>query len=433
MSVLTWPVALSTLIFVLTYVGILTERIHRTLVTTLGALAMICVGTWLSFYSPEQAVEATDPNTLALLFGMMVIVALFQTTGFFEYVAIQAAKLARGRPWLVFVALGLATTIVSMLLDNVTTIILMIPVTMSLTDILGVPMIPFLVGEVMLSNIGGVATLIGDPPNILIGSAANLTFMDFLVHLAPIVIVVWAVAQILLLFMFRRDLARTPANLDRLMSMDAKRAITDPKTTRRMLIVLGATMILFFIHGSIHLESGIVAVLGASAGLVWLWPEIRDVLKHLHWDVLLFFIGLFIIVGGLEASGALDIVAEAIAGLTTHGMVFAALAILWTAAIMSAIVDNVPFTIAMLPILVGLGARGVDVGPLWWALALGVGFGGNATPVGATANVIVMSCSKKTDTPITTKAWIKHGLPTALLSCTVASFLVVIAIYIGLF
>ena len=433
MSDLNWPIILSTIIFILTYVGILAERIHRTLVTLVGAIAMICVGTWLAFYSPHQAVESTDPNTIALLFGMMVIVSLFQTTGFFEYLAIHAVKLAKGRPWLVFVTLGLATTVVSMLLDNVTTIILMIPVTMSLTDILGVPMTPFLIGEVMLSNIGGVATLIGDPPNIMIGSAANLTFTDFIVHLAPIVLVTWAVAQLLLLFLFRRELTQTPSNLDRLMSMDAKRAITDGKTARKMLIVLAGTMLLFFVHGFIHLESGTVAVIGASIGLVWLMPEIGNVLKKVHWDVLLFFIGLFIIVGGLEAAGTLDIVAEAIAGLTSYGMVIASLAILWTAAIMSAIVDNVPFTIAMLPILVGLGARGVDVGPLWWALSLGVGFGGNATPVGATANVICMSFSEKTDSPISTASWIRKGLPTALLSCTVASILMIIAIYAGLF
>jgi Na+/H+ antiporter NhaD/arsenite permease-like protein len=423
----------STAIFLLTYVGILTERIHRTLIVLVGAVAMVCIGTWLSFYSPQQASEAADANTIALLLGMMVIVGLFQTTGFFEYLAIQAAKLARGRPWVLFIYLGLATSLVSMVLDNVTTIILMIPVTMSLADILGIPMMPFLVGEVMLSNIGGVATLIGDPPNILIGSAAGLTFTDFLTHLAPIVLVVWIVAQGLLLLIFRGPLSKRPENIDRLLAMDARRAVTDPKTTRRMLTVLAMTVVLFFVHERIGLESGLVAILGASLGLVVIWPEMRTVLREVHWDVLLFFIGLFVIVGGLEAAGTLEIVASAIASLTRHGIVLASLVVLWAAALMSAVVDNVPFTIAMLPILAGLGARGIPVGPLWWALALGVGFGGNATPVGATANVIAISFSEKVGAPITARSWLRRGLPIALVTCAVASVLDVLAVHFGLF
>lgn len=428
-----WPIALSTAIFVLTYAGILTERVHRTLVAVIGAVAMLVAGTWFSFYSSEEAVEATDANTIFLLFGMMVIVGLFRRTGFFEYVAIRAAKLARGKPWLLFIYLALATTLVSMVLDNVTTIILMIPITMSLADILGVPMIPFLIGEVMLSNIGGVATLIGDPPNILIGSAAGLSFMDFLTHLAPIVIVTWIVAMGLLLLLFRSELTMKPKNIDRLLAMDERSVITDRSGTRRMLSVLAGTIVLFFIHERIRLESGTVALMGASAGLLCIWPNLKETLREVHWDVLLFFIGLFVIVGGLEASGALDVVATAIASMTSHGIVLASLAILWSSALMSALVDNVPFTIAMLPILAGLEAQGIAVGPLWWALALGVGLGANATPIGATSNVLVISCSEKTRSPITARAWIKRGVPTALAACAVASVLDVVAIYVGLF
>ena len=347
--------------------------------------------------------------------------------------AIFAAKLARGKPWLLFIYLGLTTTIVSMFLDNVTTIILMIPVTMSLADILGLPMTPFLIGEVMLSNVGGVATLIGDPPNILIGSAANLSFNDFILHLGPIVLVVWMFAQGLLLFMYRETLWHTPTRIGGLATMKPRQAITDPKTTKRMLTVLAATIVLFFLHDSLGLESGIVALIGASAGLLWIWPDVRKALEEVHWDVLLFFVGLFVIVGGLEAAGALDIIANAISKLTTHGIVLASLVVLWSSALMSAVIDNVPFTIAMLPILAGLQAQGVPVGPLWWALALGVGFGGNATPVGATANVIAMSASEKAGQPISAQTWIRKGVPTALVACLIASVLDVLAIYIGLF
>ena len=433
MPSINWPILGSTLIFVVTFIGILTERVHRTLVAIMGAVVMVTVGTWLSFYSPEQAVEATDSNTIMLLLGMMIIVALFHTTGFFQYLAIWAAKLARGKPWFLFVYLGVATTLVSMLLDNVTTIILMIPVTLSLADILGIPVVPFLVSEVMLSNVGGVATLIGDPPNILIGSAAGFSFTDFLVHLAPIVVVTWLVCQVMLLLLFRSDLKHPAQNVDKLQKMDPRRALTDPRTTRRMLIVLAGTLILFFLHDLLHLETGTVAMFGASGGLLWLWPKIRETLARVQWDVLLFFVALFIIVGGMQAAGTLGIVAAGISTLMGHGVVVGSLVILWTAAIMSAVVDNVPFTIVMLPILAGLGAHGVDVTPLWWALALGVGFGGNATPIGATANVIAISISKETDTPITSKAWIRRGQPIAIASCVVASVLDVIGIYIGLF
>jgi Na+/H+ antiporter NhaD/arsenite permease-like protein len=426
-------VAVSAAIFALTYIGILMERLHRSLVVLVGAVFMLCLGQWMGFYSIDLAIESTDSNTIMLLFGMMVVVALFQETGFFEYLAIVAAKLARGKAWVLFLYLGLTTSIVSMFLDNVTTIILMIPVTMSLADILDLPMTPFLIGEVMLSNIGGVATLIGDPPNILIGSAAHLSFMDFIVHVSPIVLVVWVAVQAALLFMFRKTLWHTPTRIEGLSEMNPKHALTDPKTTKRMLAVLAGTILLFFVHDLLHLESGIVALIGASVGLYWIWPNVRETLRRVHWDVLIFFIGLFVIVGGLEHSGTLTIVARGISALTTHGIVLASLVVLWASALMSAVVDNVPFTIAMLPILAGLQAQGVSVGPLWWALALGVGFGGNATPVGATANVIAISASERAGQSITTRTWLSKGIPAALLACLVASALDVLAIYAGLF
>jgi Na+/H+ antiporter NhaD/arsenite permease-like protein len=428
-----WPIIASTGIFLLTYAGILVQALHRTVVVLIGAVAMLCFGSWFSFYSPQQAVDATDSNTITLLLGMMIIVSLFRASGFFEFIAIRAARVARGRPWRLFILLGLATSVISMLLDNVTTIILMIPITMSIADILDIPVIPFLVGEAMLSNIGGVATLIGDPPNILIGSAAGLTFTDFVVHLTPIVIFVWGAVVAFLVISYRRSLSAPSHNVDRLQQMDARRALTDPRTARRMLVVLAATVLLFFVHDQIGLESGIVALLGAAAGLLAILPNLRTALQSVHWDVLLFFIGLFVIVGGLEASGALTLVASTLAGLSRYGVILTSLVILWAAALMSALVDNVPFTIAMLPILTGLAVHGVSAAPFWWALALGVGFGGNATPVGATANVIVISFSERARSPITTREWLRRGLPAALIACTAASILVVAAVAIGIF
>lgn len=428
MSEWNWPSILSIAVFALTYLGILTEKVHRTLVALAGVVVMVRIGTWAHFYSSVGAIQAVDQNTVTLLFGMMVLVSLLKETGFFEYVAIRAARAARGRPWLLFASLGLATSLISMILDNVTTIILMIPVTLSIADILGASMIPFLIGEVMLSNFGGVATLVGDPPNILIGTAAGFSFTDFLTHLAPIVLFVWVLAQGILLVFFRRTLFAVPTNAARLREMNPMEALTDRRSARRLLIVLGTVVVLFFIHEQIGLESGVVALLGATAGLLWLWPDVRCVLHGVHWDALIFFVGLFVIVGGLEAAGALDIAANAVGSLTTHGIALAALLLLWLAGIMSAVADNVPFPIAMRPVLAALSARGVYTAPLWWALALGVGFGGNATPVGATSNVIAISVSERTGSPIGAKLWLKHGIPIAFASCVLASLLLFAAI-----
>jgi len=431
-NLVTGPLIISTLLFVVTYVGILSGKIHRTIVALSGAVLMIAVGTWLSFYDMHQAVEAIDFGTITLLLGMMIVVGLFKETGFFQYMAVKAAKLARGKLWVLLVYLGLVTSLVSMLLDNVTTIIIMVPVTLSMADILKVSAIPFLVSEVLLSNIGGVATLIGDPPNILIGSAAGFSFTDFLTHLAPITVVVWIIAQLMLLFIFRSVLASKPENVDRLLAMDERRAITDPLTTSRMLKVLGITILLYFIHDRIGLEPGLVALIGACLGLLWIKPKLNQLLSDIHWDVLLFFMSLFVIVGGLEAGGMLSIAGNGIGLLTKHGMLLTALVILWVSAIASGVLSNVPFTIAMLPILKGLASQGIPVDILWWALALGVGFGGNMTPIGAAANVFVVSLSDNMGKPVTFRRWLRSGSIVSVISCVVGSIALVIAFKLGL-
>jgi len=419
-------------LFLVTYLGILTERLHRTVVALTGAVAMLALGRWLGFYTVDEAIGAIDFNTITLLMGMMIVVRVVKETGSFEYLAIRATKLAHGRPWLLMLYLGVVTSVLSMVLDNVTTIIILVPVTFSIADILSISPIPFLMGEVILSNIGGVATLIGDPPNVLIGSAAGFSFTDFLVHLAPIVLIVWAVTQGMLLLLYRRELLKSPANLDRLAEMDASKVVTDRRGAKRMLWVLGLTVVLYLIHDRIGLDPGLVALLGACMALVWIRPKLEEVLGDIHWDVLLFFAALFIVVGGLDKAGVLGMLANAVAGLTGHGMAIAALAIFWGGALMSAVVDNVPFTIAMLPVLAGLSARGLQIDALWWALALGVGFGGNATPVGATSNVITISMSERTPTPISTRMWLRTGLTTTLVGCVLASGLLFAAVELGL-
>ena len=425
--------AVATFVFALTYLGILSGKIHRTIVALAGAVAMILAGNWFSFYPPSQAIAAVDSNTIALLFGMMVVVGIFKETGFFQYLAIKAAKFARGKPWLLLVYFGLATSLISMVLDNVTTIIIMVPVTISVADILGLSAFPFLLSEALLSNIGGAATLIGDPPNILIGSAAGFSFVDFLTHMAPIVVIAWLVAQGLLLVLFWRTLARKPTNVDRLMGMDERQAILDPGVTHRMLTVLSFTILLFLIHDRIALAPGLVAVIGGVLGLLWIRPDLDRVLKDIHWDVLLFFTSLFIIVGGLEAAGLLGLAGRGIAGIARQSMILAALVVIWGGALAAGVLSSVPFTITMLPILKGMAVQGISVAPLWWALAIGVGFGGNLTPVGTAANVLVVSMSDKTGEPFKFKAWFKSGSVVAIATCLIGSVAVCIAIRLGLF
>ncbi|MBN1859638.1 ArsB/NhaD family transporter [Candidatus Bipolaricaulota bacterium] len=432
MGTVRWaPFVVATVLFVGVYVGILSEKVHRTIVTLSGAALMLVLGEWLGFYSFDQAIGEVDFNTLILLLGMMIVVRIFKATGYFEYLAIIAAKLARGRSWLLMIYLAVITAFLSMILDNVTTVIILAPITFSIADILGLSPIPFLMGEVLLSNVGGVATLIGDPPNILIGSAAGLGFNDFLVHLGPIVLVAAGGVIAILLIRFHRELLIKPTNVDRILEIDARGAVTDWRTTKRMLIVIAITIMLFILHEPLGLAPGIVALVAAALGLLWVRPDLEPVLKDIHWDVLLFFASLFVIVGGLDASGVLNSVAEGMARLTQQGTVFAALVVLWGSALMSGLVDNVPFTIVMLPVIGALSARGVETSALWWALALGVGFGGNATPVGATANVIVMSMCEHAGSPITTKQWLKTGMLTTVGSCLVASLLLVVALKIG--
>jgi len=426
------PLLVSAVIFVFTYAGIFSERVHRTIVSLAGAVAMIALGSWFSFYDMHKAVEAIDFNTITLLLGMMIVVELFKETGFFQYMAIRAAKLAGGKPWLLLVYLGVVTSLVSMVLDNVTTIIIMVPVTISIADILGIPVLPFLVSEVLLSNIGGVATLIGDPPNILIGSAAGFSFTDFLTHLAPVVVVAWIIAQGILLFLFRSILVCKPENVDHLMRMDESQAIVDSLTTARMLKVLGVTVLLYLVHERIGLEPGLVALIGACLGLLWIRPKVEKLLSEIHWEVLLFFISLFVIVGGLEAGGIITLAGRAVAQLAEHGMLVAALVILWVSAIASGVLSNVPFTIAMLPILKGLATQGIAAGPLWWALALGVGFGGNMTPIGAASNVFVVSLSSSIGEPLGFRQWLRTGSLVAVASCAVGSVALIIAFELGI-
>jgi len=418
----------SLIIFGITFFFILTERIHRTVIGLVGAMAMIVAGIALDFYHPHEAIAAIDFNTIGLLLGMMIVVVMLEETGVFQYLGIYTAKKSRGNPWLLMIGLGALTSVLSMVLDNVTTIILIVPVTIIITRILEINPAPILLAEAILSNVGGTGTLIGDPPNIIIGSAAGFSFNAFLTHALPTVIIAWIVTVIVVRIFFHKDLTKRPQSIDKLLTMNEREAIKDPAMLKRVLGVLAFVLVLFFAHSALHLEPAIVALIGAA--LVLLINEGKKdpqpILERTELSVLLFFTSLFIIVGGLEHAGVLEYAATLIAGNATTNLLLTAIVVLWASAILSAIVDNIPMTVAMVPIILFLETQGVPVDILWWALVFGVGFGGNATPIGSSAGVIVSSKSKQTENPISFKNWIKVGTPATVAGLVVATAAIVI-------
>lgn len=417
------PAILSTIIFFGSLILIFTEKLHRSITAIAGAALMVGMGRILGFYTEEAALEAVDFNTLGLLLGMMILVAMLEPTGFFQYLAVLAARASKGNPMRLFILLGAITTVLSMFLDNVTTVVLIAPVTILICEIMGISALPFLVSEALLSNTGGVATLVGDPPNVLIGSAAGLSFNDFLIYSMPIVLIAWVGALFLLRYLFRKELSKRPRSVKAIMQLNPAETLNEPKVALRILIVLGGAVLFFFLHNTLHVSPSLVALSAAAIALVWVRPDIQEVFKRIEWSVLIFFGALFVMVGGLEHAGVM----EAIVGLLERASdvppILFGVGLIWVVAVLSAVVDNVPITIALIPVIKGLGESGMDTAPLWWALAFGAGFGGSGTIIGSTANIIVTTLSEKTRTPITAKLWNKRGLPVMLVTCAIATIL----------
>jgi Na+/H+ antiporter NhaD/arsenite permease-like protein len=413
----TLGIIVSGVVFAITYIVIFTEKINRTIAAFVGAVSMIIAGMIFGFYSQSAALKAIDANTIILLFGMMMIVAMLKKTGFFNYLAIWTAKKTKGDPWKLTLYFGIVTTVVSMFLDNVTTIIIIAPITILVAKMLGISAIPMLMAEALLSDTGGVATLVGDPPNIMIGSAAGYNFSYFLIHMGPVVFTALVLTTISLKIIYRKELAKKPQNIDALMRMDERDSIKDLGGLKKVLFALMIIIVLFFIHHHLHLLPSFVAIIGTAVALALLRPNIDEILHDVEWSVLLFFISLFVCVGGIEHSGLISRIANYIVSVGSSNEVLLFLLVLFGSAIMSAIVDNIPFTMAMIPVIQTLKQHGLDVDFLWWALALGVGFGGNGTPIGSTANVITVSMSEKTDNPITFKTWFKSGSIVMAITC----------------
>lgn len=413
------------LILLVSYGLIFSEVWHRTIAALVGAVLMVGVGMAGGFYSQEAALRAIDANTMLLLTGMMLMVAMLRPTGGFEYLAVRIAKLAANSPRLLLVYLAFAVSVISMFLDNVTTVIIFAPLTVLIARILDLNPMPYLMAEAMLSNVGGIATLVGDPPNIMIGSAGQIDFTRFLVHMGPVVTVVWVCTTAILLVMFRRELQPSVA-LTGKVDLDESKAIKDPSGLVKVSLCLAGIILLFFLHHHFHLYPAYVTLLGAAVAMALVRPDPEVVLREVEWPVLLFFAALFVIVGGVEGSGLLALIGKQLAGYgqDPQMLLFTALLLMWAAAVLSAVVDNIPFTVTMIPIVLALEQHGTNITPLWWALALGVGLGGNGTHIGATANIICVVESERcgiANACITPTIWLRKGLPTMLAGLSVAS------------
>lgn len=409
-------------IFLFAYAVIISEKIHRTIIAVIGALAMIVTG----IVSQEAAVHHLDFNTLGLLAGMMIIVAITGRTGIFSYIAVAAAKKAEGEPVRILIALGLITAVFSAFLDNVTTVLLMVPITFTITRKLKINPEPYLITQILASNIGGTATLIGDPPNIMIGSAVKeLSFMAFINNLAAIAAAILVVTMALLVVIYRSQLKTTPELQASLMALNEKEELKDTKLLRTCLTVLALTILGFFTHQFLHLESATVALSGAFVLLLLTSKRDHD-LEHafsrIEWPTLFFFIGLFVLVGGLIETGIIGSLAQLAIELTGGDITVAALLILWLSAVASAFIDNIPFVATMIPLIQDMGSIGIaNLETLWWSLALGACLGGNGSLIGSSANLIVAGLAAQQGCKISFVRFLLIGFPLMILSIIMAS------------
>jgi Na+/H+ antiporter NhaD/arsenite permease-like protein len=412
---------LAAVVFLLVYALIVTERIHRTLAALLGAVVVIVLGLISQHEALSQ--EVVDFNVIFLLAGMMIIANILGKTGLFQWLAVEAVRRARGRPYRLLVLISLITAIGSAFLDNVTTVVLMTPVTFFIAQRLGADPTPFLISEILASNIGGTATLIGDPPNIIIGSRLGKDFGDFLINAAPVAVVALVVYLVFARWLFRRELAGAvtalePADIERLVR--AERRIEDPHLMRLGLAVLVATVVGFLLARPLGLEGATIALAGAVVLVILAKEDVHEVLKGVEWSTLLFFVGLFILVGAVVKTGLISDLAKQALAVSGGRSDIAAMIVLWMSAVLSAVVDNIPYTITMVPLVQELGQT-IDIEPLIWALVLGADFGGNATVVGASANVVVSSMSQAQGHPISFRGFLRYGVPATLLTMLVAT------------
>ncbi len=423
--------ATASAIFVATYVLMATGVVHRALAALAGAVAMATAGILFGFYPMAEVAASLDLDTLWLLFAMMALVGLLRETGFFQFLAIRAAKLARGRPLVLFISFGVTTAVASMLLDNVTTLLTVIPVTISVTEILGIPAQPLILMEAVAANVGGAATLVGDPPNILIGSAGGLTFNDFLTRAAPVALIALVFSLAVLLLRFRSQVEGRPEQAETLRQMDERRAVSDPSTMKKLVGLLILTFVLFILHGPLGLPPGLVALIGASLGIYVLRPSVETFLRGVEWDLLIFLGSLFVLTGGLERSGVLNVLSRGIVRATGSSPLVLALMVLWVGAILSWFLSSVPAAVTLVGLVRGVAGAGVPVTPLWWALALGVGLGASGSPLGSASNLIAQALAQRSRYPLSARLWLREAGLLTVATCAMASLFVWLGVITG--
>lgn len=414
--------AVAVVIFVVAYALIISEKVHRTIVGIFGAMLMILCG----IISQETAISHIDFNTLGLLMGMMIIVNITSETGLFNFLAIWAAKKVKAWPIALLVALSALTMVCSALLDNVTTVLLTVPITFSITAQLKVDVKPYLISQILASNIGGTATLIGDPPNIMIGSAVGLNFMDFIANLTGIAIIIFLIVEALLIVIYGKELKTQPELQQKVMRLDEKSQIADKALLKKCLAVIAITISLFVLHGALGLETATAALTGAGLLLLITYTRneamIAKVLSKVEWLAIFFFAGLFVLVGALVETGVIKMLAAEAIKLTNGNVNATAMLILWMSAVASAFIDNIPFVATLIPLIQDMGQMGLsNLDPMWWSLALGACLGGNGTLIGASANVVVASMAAQRGRQISFIGFMKIAFPIMILTIAISS------------
>ncbi len=413
---------ISVAIFVVAMIVIMSEKVHRALVAIVGAMLLLI----LHIMSFDVAVTHIDFNTLGVLLGMMLFVAVVKQSGVFEFLAIKCARAAKGNPWTIMVLFVLLTAILSAFLDNVTTVLLIGPMTITVCRLLDINPVPYFFTEIMASNIGGTATLIGDPPNIMIGSAAGYTFADFIMYDAPAVIIILAAVIVAFRFMYGKQLVTTEEHRQAIMELDEREYIKNPRLLKISYVMIAFVVIGFMTHGQLGLESSVIALTAAGIIMLVSGESIEEALHGVEWTTLCFFAGLFIIVGAMSETGVIAMLAQGLIDITGGNLFVTMLAVLIGSAIISSFLDNIPFVATMIPIILALEADGLDGTALWWALSLGACLGGNGTLIGASANVVLSDISKKYGHEITFMGFFKHGFPIMLLTVAIAAIYMII-------
>ena len=413
---------ISIVVFVAVMALVVSEKIHRALAALLGAVVLLVIGI-IDF---SAGMESIDFNTLGVLCGMMMFVAIVKESGLFEFVAIKSAKACKGNPWLIMIAFAVITAVFSACLDNVTTVLLIGPMTIMLCKTLDINPVPFLLVEIIMSNIGGTATLIGDPPNIMIGSEAGLSFAQFIMVNAPIVVVIMVVLLVIFRFMYGRHLAVDEKNRLNIMELSAEDAIIDKALFHKSVVMIVLVAIAFMLHGVFNLETSVIALTAAAVIILISGRDIEVAIEGIEWGTIGFFLGLFMVVGGMEHTGVIEMLGNAIVDATGGNVVLMMIVILWASAILSSILDNIPFVATMIPIIMVMEASGIDVYPLWWALSLGACLGGNGTLVGASANVVLSGIANKEGYNITFMSFTKVAFPLMLVTVALSTIYLLI-------